>query len=209
RRAKASGNSGNEQMLDVHGAPGTNAIPSVNAFLAVNLQYGNTGNKILADGVIAAFGPDFTNQPGMEDASKMANSTESVSIVNAGNYLSIDARQMPVSNDTIFLNMSGLVKSQYTLQIFADQAGSSFRQPWLQDNHLNTLQLLSLNDTNNIVFNVNSAVPSSSSLSRFRIVFSSPGLILPVKLISIHAVRADKDVRIDWKSSPKIESGHY
>ena len=91
------------------------------SLLAINLQYISSGNNILADGVLAAFDPSFSNSAGAEDATKMANSAESIAILNDTTSLSIDARQMPQNNDTLFLNVSRLTKPQYTLQIFAKQ----------------------------------------------------------------------------------------
>lgn len=169
------------------------------SLLAINLQYASSGNTILADGVLAAFDANFSNQPGNEDASKMVNSAESIAILNDTTSLSIDARQMPQNNDTLFLNVSRLTKPQYTLQIFAQQMESSNIVAYLQDRYLNTLQPLSLSDTNNIVVNVSTAIPASADINRFRIVFNSPVVILPVTFISIKATQKNKDIQVDWE----------
>jgi hypothetical protein len=129
----------------------------------------------------------------------MANSAENISIANGTLPLSIDARQLPQSNDTISLNMSGLTRSQYTLQIFSNEMGGSIRQPWLQDNYMNTIQPLLLNDTNNVVFNVSAGIPSSFATNRFRILFQTSGAVLPVTFTSVKASIVNRDVRIDWE----------
>lgn len=166
------------------------------SLLAINLQYISSGNKILADGVLAAFDASFSNQPGDEDASKMANSAESIAILNDTTSLSIDTRQMPQNKDTLFLNVSRLTKPQYTLQIFAQQM-EGFVGVYLHDRYLGTLQKLSLIDTNNIVVNVNAAIPASSDINRFRIVFNE--VILSVGYTSIKATLKNKDIQVDWK----------
>lgn len=170
------------------------------SLLAINLQYVSAGNKILADGVLAAFDASFSNEAGTEDGTKLANSSaESIAILNDTTSLSIDARQMPQNNDTLFLNVSRLIKSQYTLQIFAQQMESSGVQAYLQDRYLNTLVPLLLSDTNNIVFNVSAGIPASSDINRFRIVFQSSVIALPVTYTSIKATPKNKDIQIDWE----------
>ncbi|HYF33246.1 MAG TPA: T9SS type A sorting domain-containing protein [Chitinophagaceae bacterium] len=164
--------------------------------MAINLQYTSGGNKILADGVVVAFDAGYSNQVGDEDAAKMSNSAEAVSILNGGTLLSIDARQMPLPSDTIFLNMARLTKTQYTLQVFTQQLRNNI-EPFLQDSYLNTTQALSLVDTNNIVFNVNPTIPASFAANRFRIIYRT-ATVLSVTFISIKATPKDHNVEVNW-----------
>lgn len=60
----------------------TNNIPLV----AVNLLYDEAGTKVLTDGTLAAFDPGFSNLVGKEDATKMTNAGEVVSILTAVLY---------------------------------------------------------------------------------------------------------------------------
>jgi hypothetical protein len=169
------------------------------SLLAINLKYVSGSNNVLADGVLAAFDPAFSNQAGAEDATKMANTAESMAISIDTTSLSIDARPMPEDKDTLFLNVSGLTKPQYTLQIFGQDMETSGIQPYLQDRYLNTLQLLSMSDTNNIVFNVNAGIPASADINRFRIVFRSFVVLLPVTYTSIKATQKNRDIEVDWE----------
>lgn len=166
--------------------------------LAVNLQYVSSGVTTLADGVLAVFDSSFTNIPTDEDASKIPNTAESISILNSTAQLSIDARKMPQINDTLFLNVLRLTKPQYNLQIFSEQIVGTGVEAYLQDNYLNTTQPLSLSDTNNIVVNINAAIPASFDINRFRIVFHKSVVILPVKFVSIKASLKNKDIQVDW-----------
>jgi len=192
-------NPGVEQMhTEIPGTPNSTNTPPANiSLLAINLQYSNGPNKILADGVLAAFGSGFSNQVTNEDASKMVGNAETISITNGTSALSIDARQMPQNNDTVFLNVSTLTKSQYTLQIFSQQMEGNGIQASLEDSYLNSVQSLSLTDTNTIVFDVNAADAASSDVNRFRIVFSEL-IPLPVKFTSITAKQTNSDIKIDW-----------
>ena len=172
---------------------GTNDLP----LIAVNIFYQSGTSKVLADGVIAAFDANFTRSIGSEDASKMANTAEGISIVNNGEQLSIEGRPMPMQNDTIYLNVAKLTKPQYTLQIFSQGLNQASAQPYLMDNYLATLQPLAMLDTNNIVFTVNPGIPATFDANRFRIVFKSNSA-LPVRFTSINAVPVNEDVKVTW-----------
>lgn len=176
--------------------------------LAINLQYTSGVSKILADGVVAAFDNEFSNGIAAEDASKMVNTAEGLAIANTGELLSIDARKMPVHNDTLFLNVSKLTKPQYTLQIFAKELEGSTVQVFLQDRYLNTLQPISLYDTTRVDFTVSPMEPASADLNRFRIVFQS-SMILPVKFISVKAAQQDKNVLVKWEIAEESEISKY
>lgn len=166
--------------------------------MAVNLQYTSAGVTSLADGVLAVFDPSFTNTPTNEDATKIANNAESMAILNTATQLSIDARKMPQTFDTLFLNVARLTKPQYNLQIFAEQMVGTGVFAFLQDSYLNTTHLLSLSDTNNIVVNINTAIPASFDINRFRIVFVKSTIILPLKFVSVKASLKNKDIQVDW-----------
>jgi hypothetical protein len=173
----------------------TNDIP----LLAINLQYVSAGTTILADGVLAAFDASFSSQEGTEDAVKMANTVESMSILVDTASLSIDAMPLPQNNDTLYLNTARLTKSSYNLQIFSKDLASTGIDVFLQDRYLNTLQALSLTDTNNIAFSVSAGIPASSDLNRFRVVFHSTVVALPVTYTSINASRQNKDILVEWQ----------
>ena len=171
----------------------TNNIP----LLAVNLQYASGATKVLADGVVAAFDAGFSNGLGAEDAAKMSNTAEAISIKNGADLLSIECRQMPQNNDTLFLNLLRINKPQYTLQIFAQDMFGVSAQPYLQDKYLNTVTPLQMTDTNNIVFNVDPTIPASSASDRFKIIFNS--FALPVRFTTVNATVKAKDVQVDWE----------
>ncbi len=168
------------------------------SLLAINLQYTSGSNKILADGVLAVFDPSYVSTVGAEDATEMPNLAENMSIVNGTSLLSIDARPLPGNSDTLYLNTSRLTKPQYTLQIFAQQMAGNGVQAYLQDRYLNTVQLLSLTDTNRIVINITAGVPASADINRFRIVFQSLLVSLPVTYTSVKATPKNKDIEVEW-----------
>ncbi|MBK7883947.1 MAG: T9SS type A sorting domain-containing protein [Chitinophagaceae bacterium] len=189
---KVSNFNGNAFKVDgENGSSEANTIP----LMAINLQYSNGIGTILADGVLTAFDPFFSNGIGKEDASKIPNTGESIAILNSGQSLSIDARKMPQTDDTLFLNVARLTKPQYTLQIFAQQINNNI-EAYLEDAYLHTKYSLSLTDTNKIVFNVNTDA-ASSDLNRFKVVFKTINAQAGT-FTSIKATLKDKDIQVDW-----------
>ncbi|MDQ3278315.1 MAG: hypothetical protein M3Q06_08305, partial [Bacteroidota bacterium] len=144
-----------------------NSIP----LLAMNVFYENSGSKILADGALMAFDASFNKGVGAEDAIKMFPSTESISVVNGSDFVSIDGRPLPSARDTVRLAAYRLTKSQYTFEIFAQQLQDKNVHAYLEDTYLNTKQALNLLDTNRILVNVNTSIPTSADVNRFRILF--------------------------------------
>ena len=170
-----------------------NSVPE----LAVNLTYNNGTSKVLADGVVYAFDPSFSLGVGDEDAIKMMPTTESISIANGTDLLSIDARAIPQNNDTLYLSLAKLTKPQYTLEIFGQQMENTGLHPFLLDKYLNTSQPLTLSDTNKILFNVLASDSASFSPNRFKILFR-PLSILPLTFESVMANEVNKQVKVVW-----------
>jgi hypothetical protein len=169
-----------------------NSIP----LMAINLLYNSLGTTYLADGAVEAYNAAFSSDVNDDDAIKMIGNSESVSIVNGANFLSINARPFHQSNDTLALNLTRITKPQYTLEIFAQQLDTTTLQPYLIDNYLNTKQPLSLIDTNHIVFNVTSDAASYGS-NRFKIVYELLNA-LPVKFTTIAATKKGSSIEVDW-----------
>ena len=175
------------------GNNGPNNLP----FIAINLLYDNSVSKLLLDGTLSAFDSSYSNAIGAEDAFKMTGNTEGIAISHNASLLSIDARKLPVDNDTIFLNVSKFTKPQYILQIFANQLQNANILPYLEDTYLHTSQLLSVTDTNYITFTVSPSDSGSFDMNRFRIVFHQTST-LPVTLTSISATKLSTSTRVDW-----------
>jgi hypothetical protein len=174
----------------------------------VNLLYTDiTGTKLI-DGALAAFDTAFSNQVGNEDASKLSLNDERLAIESQFQLLSIDARNLPRNDDTIYISMANLTKPQYTLQIFAKQLDNSTLEPYLEDTYLNTSQFLSLTDTNFINFAINPSVPASQDSNRFHIVFRQTGSLSGV-ITSIRAIKENRQVKVDWVVSSETGIRKY
>ncbi|MBS4042924.1 MAG: T9SS type A sorting domain-containing protein [Chitinophagaceae bacterium] len=167
------------------------------ALIAVNLFYKNNGNSILADGTLAAFDSSFNNNVDKEDASKLFTSVEGIAIKNQTKLLSIDTRRLPTIDDSIAIYTTNLNKDLYTLQIYIQNIDNKNLQPYLEDKYLNSLQILSTLDTNNINFIIDKNNALSKATDRFKIVFKSPSS-LPGSVIDIKAEAIRKNILVSW-----------
>jgi hypothetical protein len=186
----------------------SSATDNMDPFMAINVIYQNSGTKILADGIVAAFSSTFSNQVNDEDAAKMSSSNESIAIVKGSQLLSIETKQMPMHQDTMHLNIARFTRAHYTLQVFFSQMNNMSTIPYLLDNYLNTATALSVSDTNNISISINSADPLSSNANRFKIVFKLPSVV-PVTITSMRATQVDRNVRVDWNVATESGISNY
>ncbi len=174
--------------------------------LAVNLQYNNGINNIFADGAVAVFEDLLINNSGAADVAKMVGNAECVSILKGSDLLSINGRFMPLSNDTLVLHLAKLTRPKYNLQIFAKYLPQNVAL-YLEDHYLNTTQPLSTRDTNLVDFNIN-AEAASFDPKRFQIIFRSAS-VLPLKFVSLLALRKHNHVLLEWKVASETGLSNY
>ena len=171
--------------------------PFTTSLIAINLLYYDGTKNILADGTLEAVDDVFNNSKGKEDATKFFNTQEGICINDNNDLLSINGKKNLDNNDSIQLNLFRLKKSNYTFEIFTQNFESQNVQPYLQDNYLNTLQALSIADTNLISFNVNQDIAASFGINRFKIVFKNSKNIGGL-VENIYATKKDRTIQVDY-----------
>jgi hypothetical protein len=174
-----------------------------------NLYSIETDSSIsLLDGVVTGYDASYSNDVDNMDAVKLSNSTENVSMLRNGKSLAIEMRQPVQTTDSIFFQMNQLQQKTYRLQFIP----TDFNQPSLtgilQDSYLNTNTPVSLSDTTVVSFSVN-ADAASFSANRFKIVFNNGSAILPVKFISVNALKQNNNIVVKWQSANETNNSHY
>ncbi|MBX2932071.1 MAG: T9SS type A sorting domain-containing protein [Chitinophagaceae bacterium] len=175
----------------------------------------NTSNYILMDGIAVGFRSDFNDGDGPEDASKISNGFENISIISKSNkQWSIEGRQEAVADDTVTLRMyygtSGTVGGNYQLSINTEYFEANGLEAYLLDKYTNTLTPLSMGGTS--TYNYTVTTNANTYNLRFAIVFKTSGT-LPVSFISVNATQADKKINVNWRvaenniSKYEIEKG--
>ena len=91
------------------------------------------------DGVVATFDNNYTKSIGSEDAKKLMNGAENISISESGNDLSIDGLALPTADDVIALKLGNVkANTAYQLQVDATQFAANGLQAFIKDAYLNT-----------------------------------------------------------------------
>ncbi|MFY7884235.1 MAG: beta strand repeat-containing protein, partial [Dolichospermum sp.] len=138
----------------------------------------------------------FNNLKGSEDASKISNETENLSIINFGSQLSIDGRKNISVNDSIRLRVRQTSSSaNYLLKINLSSFNVNGFNYFLRDRFTKTTTPLTML-TNEYAFTTTS--DTNSFNDRFTIVFNNASP-LPVSFTNIKATKVATGNKIEWK----------
>jgi len=132
------------------------------------------GTYLKMDGAYIVFGTKFSNNIGIEDAAKMSNASDNLSIIEGGKNLSIDGRLPATKSDVLPIGLAQMSTTSYKLVIDASQFTGNGVSAYLQDTYKNTsVALATAIDT--IDFAVDTKT-TASYLNRFSIVFKQTTL---------------------------------
>ncbi len=168
--------------------------------LEVNLKLFNADTTTaIADGVLFHFGSAYNDSVDNDDAAKLGNTGENLSIREGSHLLTIDERTMPRKGDSLYLNFTNAPSASYQFEIVPSSLSSqSFV---LYDKYLNSLSPISSSDTTRITFSINTAVAASKAADRFVLVVMNSKItntVLPVTFTSIKATAKEKTVAVQW-----------
>ncbi len=169
--------------------------------LYINLLKKNGTDYKLMDAAVAVFSITFSNGIGKEDALKIDNSFDNLSInnlsiINGSNQFSIDGRKPVASGDSIFLRIDQLSDMVgYRLQIDAKAFTNVGFSLFLVDKYLNTLNPIR-DSTTNFDINVDTTIKASYQ-NRFAVVFKP--IALPIAGITLQAKLTNQLVKLRWK----------
>lgn len=171
---------------------------SVSGKLTTNLYEVNGSTNSLADGNVEVFNTAYPDTIDGYDALKLSNTMENFGILRDGKVLVIEARQPVTTNDTIYFDMWNMKQQQYNLQFIPTDLNTENLTAYLQDSYLRTNTPISLSDTSNVSFTIDTNAASSIN-NRFQVVFNSSSP-LPVTFTSITANRqnATSPVIVSW-----------
>ncbi len=195
--SESSKASGSSIVNTPEGAP----LPQLRATLI-----GVNGDKstYIADGTLVNFGDTYSNSIDDMDALKSANGSENLSIKRNNKLLVVERRHTITTNDTIFLNMTGVSVSKYELEIYSNQLGLS---AVLIDNYLKTGTPVNVTGVTDVTFSVTGAAASYAP-DRFMIVLSPTGT-LPVSFTSVEARPYRSAVDVQWQVAQEMNIDHY
>lgn len=167
----------------------------------------SNGSAFITDGVLQQFGSDFSNDINNDDARKLSNTSESISVLSEGTSLVIERRAMPASSDTIAYNMTGLLNQNYRLVFNAAGLENAGVAGYIEDAFTKTRTPLNMNGDTQIDFNVNGTAASKAA-NRFRVVFDQLR-VMPVTFTSVKASAKNSQVAVEWKVENQSNMKQY
>ena len=160
------------------------------------------GNRIIFDN-------SYSYNIDENDASKIINPGENLSINKHNTLISVEARGPLSINDTIFYHISNLSQSNYQLILVPQNIVSRGLTGFLVDKYQNNKIPISLTDTNSVNFSVNSD-PASKASDRFMLIFQRINTPLPVRFLSINATRnKENNPVVNWSVDNEINIDRY
>ena len=173
--------------------------------LQTNLYVVKPDETILADGILNDFG-NYSNEVDGMDAKKLANFRENLSIKTGDKLLTIERKHTITSQDTIFLNLTGVQAQAYQFRFNADNIKTGI-EGFFEDNYLHTRTPINLQGSTTVNFTIVN-IPGSYAADRFRIVFA-PSVVLPVTFTSVKAYPQDKNINVEWKVENEMNIKQY
>ncbi len=130
---------------------------------------------------------------------------EQLTILQMGNYLSIQGRQLPTTMDTIQLDIQGLSAVDYQLQIDPTGFTGNGMVAFLYDAYLK--KAIALSDTIYYYNFVPTLANAATYQDRFTIIFKKS--TLPITNIYLSAVLKDGEASINWKTIGESNVARY
>ncbi|MES2431955.1 MAG: T9SS type A sorting domain-containing protein [Bacteroidota bacterium] len=188
---------------------GRPAAPLKISSLRSNLYITDADTAYITDGVLTEFNNMFSAKTTLEDASKISNSNENLTLLRNGLGFSMERRPMLTDKDTVFFKIFRFGQKKYRLEFIPSYLTQTGLQGFMEDSYLKTSVPVSLSSKTSIDFNVNSDAASSAE-GRFKIVFRPLAIPLPVTISSIKATMLNtKHVTIEWKVENEINIIKY
>jgi hypothetical protein len=155
-------------------------------FLSISLFSKTVSSSNFSDAANLVFSPSFSNGYDVNDAVKMMNPGENLSILSFGRNLTLECRNEVSLQDTIVLSLSNLRQQSYRLRFSARNMLSNKLDAYLLDTYTMTELPIKNIDSTSIVFSVNSNPASSGT--RFKIFFKPKGTLMVLKPSQIQLV---------------------
>ena len=161
-----------EAFIEVFRGANQATTSIINIDLQTQEAYANNGK--LADGVLLKFSSNASNMIEADDATKLGNLDETLSVVNNNHYLSIESRALPQAGEEVPFYLNQYRHQAYVFRIHLNEVNGV--TAYLVDDYLGTQTEMINNQENVYSFNVDEAQPGSIDPERFSIAFAEENL---------------------------------
>jgi len=206
---QATGTNGTLQVFESSKSSGSNDVFRPMGFdgkrIMANLY--NASNHSLLDGNMLLFDTVAGNTVDINDVRKLSNTGENFGLLTAATELVVERRRMPTMADTIHFNLRNLKRTDYDMELVADNLDLPGMYAYVEDQYSGSISLVNATGTTAIHFTVNSD-PASYIAGRFRLLFKSLS-VLPLTFVTVHAAYISKHSSVDWKVANQYAGSEY
>ena len=177
--------------------------------LRVELLAVNQDNSTaLLDGVLTNFDNNYNSGVDKNDALKIFNLDENISIFRNDIDLAIERRKTIEAKDTSFLRVYNLKMMSYKLIVKTEALNEPGFTAFVKDNYLPANNYpINMDGATTVNFTVN-ADPASFSANRFSIIYNRIK-IAPLAFITLNAVQQKNDIAIQWTTANELNLKSY
>jgi hypothetical protein len=170
----------------------------------------NYNDPYLVDGNLTNYCDIFTNEVGPDDAIKLNNPGENISIFRSNQKLAVEQRKIFTYGDTTVLSMWNMSRTKYRLVIKTERINNHPNvRGFLEDGYERISYPLDLNGTTNYDFLVNSD-PNSSMSNRFRVVFYQVRRVkTPIQINDVLIRRNGNANFVQWSTANEEDMNAY
>ena len=163
----------------------------------------NNSEHFIVDGVMVDFGETFSNQVDGDDAIKLKNTGENLSIKKPTDELMLERHAAITDADTIFLNMANVKLRNYRFNIQNENMSQPGLSAWLVDHYLQTEMPINLENGSQYNFTVENSAGSYAN-NRFMIVFKQ-ATVVPLHFIEVSANWNNQNgIDVNWITENEI-----
>ncbi len=164
--------------------------------------------NVLVDGTLIQFNTAYNNAVDFNDALKLQNTGENISILNGSSKLAVDNRQPATISEDEQVYLTQLSGSNYTLKLTATNMDAPGFSAYLKDNYNGNIVPLNLIGETAYPFAISADV-NTYSPTRF-IVQYRPAATLPVLFTLLNAQRINAvGIDVKWNTANEINVQKY
>ena len=198
-----------ESCKAVSNAVVTRQASATMAKIRTNLYVTVNQLPVLIDGVLLKTAAGNSNGLDAEDAPKVIQLGENISLSYSGTKLSVESKDLFNENDTIEYQLEQLKAKKYELEFIPENINQPDMEGFLLDRYLHTETSISLVDTSHVLFEPDPNNSLSYAIDRFCVVFKK-AIFSAFKFNDISAARnAGYNASLEWKTENEQSVATY
>jgi hypothetical protein len=185
----------------------TRAVANPYTSIRADLYKNSNNENVIVDGVMNMYDNSFTSDIDKNDAKKLYNSKDNLSINSSNQPLAIETRKEINVTDTVYYELKKMSAANYQLVFTPENFDQNNIQPVLEDAYVHSKTNISSTQKSVIDFVVNSDEASYAS-NRFMLTFK-PLNPLPIQSVQLNAKKLNATVELSWNTISNVEVKNY